>query len=165
MMNIEKIEKLIHMLRSHPDGYEQTTWGSRWLNDSDHSCGTAACLAGYAVLMEGYELWFGPDKYETEECVNAQGELFYIFDVAQKILGLDKKTARILFSPDGGKWRHSLLKAAIHNELDIAVRELWDLARLGPYAPKKKKARGKKNHGIPIERRSLVSDHVAAKVV
>ena len=66
-MNTDKIEKLIGMLRSHPLGYEQSTWGTRTCYRDGTTCGTKACLACYTVLMEGYLLWFGPGKLETSE--------------------------------------------------------------------------------------------------
>jgi hypothetical protein len=50
MANVEKCEEVLQFIKDHPEKHDQGTWG----HETD--CGTAACFAGWAVLLNGYEL-------------------------------------------------------------------------------------------------------------
>jgi hypothetical protein len=107
--NKAKIRKLIRFLKKEPRRYCQ----DRWFQDvrskrmkNKPPCGTLACLAGEAVLMEGYKPYGEmhctlPDGSETEE----------VSVVAQKILGLRSKQADYLFVGDCSGWPEEAARA------------------------------------------------------
>jgi hypothetical protein len=90
-MNIEKIEKLRQYILEEPRRYNQTIFGARkGVYDYDYDkgfvaiqkppCGTVACLAGNAILMEGQKLFV---KRGGEFVVRNDASV-----LAAKILGL-----------------------------------------------------------------------------
>lgn len=76
------------------------------------ACGTAACFAGHAVLIAGFQVESSDEAVLTE----VEGEFVYrpIRDVAIELLGLDEAQASILFA--GGN----------------TVDQLWEI--LGEYS-------------------------------
>lgn len=95
-MNVEMLRKLAKKLRRirHEEHYDQGEYAAKT------QCGTTACIAGHAVLMEGYKLKFDPDDYEdwTKECVTPAGRTASIHSQASKLLGLGYNAAYRLFS-------------------------------------------------------------------
>jgi hypothetical protein len=130
-MKIRKIRKLVETLKAMPaELYEQRTWMK------DSPCGTRACIAGHAALMEGY----GSQKSRLVVSQDADGWSYdryrSINELAREILGLSERTAERLFSGSCLGWRHENetwkcdTKA---KQVACAIRELEDLIRLGPY--------------------------------
>lgn len=67
------------------------------------SCGTTACIAGWAVQLNGDKLLvneysdFEGDKYLAEQCVARNGRVIDISHRAEKLLGLSNYEADVLF--------------------------------------------------------------------
>lgn len=113
-MNTERILELADMLDAHaeavakleslsPDmGFNMTTWGDKRRDDvSGHTCGTAACIAGWAAAAFGYTgraKKFNPKRAEglgDYGCYNDG-----VIEVMGRVLGLTEDQARRLFVPD-----------------------------------------------------------------
>jgi hypothetical protein len=102
MANIEKLRAVLARIKADPTIWDQRVW----------ICGTAACFAGHAVLMEGWKpCTFSGDRYEEpDEEYSAvcrelrQGEEYVeTYDVhakARDVLGLSNHEANILFQMD-----------------------------------------------------------------
>jgi hypothetical protein len=137
-MKIKKIRQLIAVLKSIPAAeYDQTNW----IGDGDcHCCGTSACLAGHAVLMEkniidkhGRKFYSGRPK--AEFCSYGQ-----ISKTAAGILGISLREAGILFDSRNRGWRNQQRASnsvTRKSDLEIAIKELEDMLRLGTYWKRK----------------------------
>lgn len=79
--NAELLQQVIDKIQTSPSDLNQSVWGT-W----DSPCGTPACIAGLAVLIDNPQ-WFA--EIAGEEDVGPK---------AQKLLGLDEEVAVILFS-------------------------------------------------------------------
>ena len=71
-MNVENVKKVRDKIASHPEKYDQTV--------VVHDCGTPACIAGYASLMEDAD------------------RRTHHMDAAREFLGLSGVQASLLFS-------------------------------------------------------------------
>jgi len=94
-MNIEMMKKLELKLRRlrHEEHYNQTTWAGRT------ACGTAACLAGHAVLMvPKVKLVFENGDEHTHICRVPEGHTVTIDTFASELLGLRYEEANVLFT-------------------------------------------------------------------
>ena len=139
-MKIRKIRQLIGMLERYPKSYNQGCWGHPiyrrdGLGREDAHCSAAACLAGYTVIMEGYQLLYQPGAQTSVHCRKGT-ETAVIFDLAQEILGLSTPNADTLFDSIASGWRHQreFLKARGREQKAlVAIKELRDLIRLGVY--------------------------------
>lgn len=49
-MNLEKLDEAIAYIEAHPEQWRQEDWFHR----GDDGCGTAACIAGTVVLLDGW---------------------------------------------------------------------------------------------------------------
>lgn len=98
-MNIDYAHKVLNYLHQHPTRHSQLTWGMRI---AEH-CGTAACIAGTAVLLDtnSTTLWTkstGGSEYMTG--VQLGDDPDNVVEVqwwAAQLLGLDGQTAHSLF--------------------------------------------------------------------
>lgn len=94
-MNIAKLEKLKQWILDEPRRYRQ----ERWLYAPDSivvrmqkpPCGTAACLAGSACLMEGYTPIFPEGVTAGYAVKSSDGTLFDVEQLATGILGLTEE--------------------------------------------------------------------------
>lgn len=99
-INVPLLRKTLEHITAHPDEWDQDIWAERT------PCGTVACLAGTAVLLQGFEL----DFYESEcDCGCREGTTasYVISDppqtiqeVARTTLGLTEDQADDLFESD-----------------------------------------------------------------
>lgn len=114
-MNTERILELADMLDAHaeavakledlsPDmGFNMTTWGEKRRGDVyGHTCGTAACIAGWTAAAFGYAgraKKFDPKRAEglAEHCHTNGG----VIETMGRVLGLNEDMALKLFVPDG----------------------------------------------------------------
>lgn len=101
-MNVDNLRRLARRLRRlrHEEHYEQEEWARKT------SCGTAACVAGHAVLSHGYRLVFEPGNVSTVWCrqVGSKEPLSHsIRMLAREILDLDYYTGEMLFAADADK--------------------------------------------------------------
>lgn len=105
MANIQKLEAVLEYIRTHPKEHDQGIWAHRT------SCGTAMCMAGTAVALEGHKIiWPEIDLvyYQADKCLvpdghkaREWGENFgYIWNVAEADLELTSYEADILFEGD-----------------------------------------------------------------
>ena len=86
-MNNEAILKTADVLDELPEGYDVFNMGTYM-----HSCGTPACIAGYAVAVN--------DEEAYERCRNGVSD---VHQTAKRIFGLDIQTSGALFVPGGLK--------------------------------------------------------------
>jgi hypothetical protein len=81
--NAELAYRVLDYIDAHPDTWDQT----QWIRQTD--CGTAACFAGWACLLSGYEpAWFGSS---LADWVHPSGDDSNTYDVeicAAELLGL-----------------------------------------------------------------------------
>lgn len=141
---LKKLERHMRRIR-HEEHYDQGTWGTKT------ACGTAACLAGHAVLMlpKARLIYDNPTWPNSAERVRYQQEngtmvSESIEPVAARTLGLDYDEADVLFDGDPGqRWPKEfadrfvaaandkterpsrvaadLLKAVIEGEVDLVA--------------------------------------------
>jgi hypothetical protein len=120
MANIDKLKAVLAKIKADPKSWDQSVW----------ICGTAACFAGHAVLMEGARpaspsAWFQryrPVTSHTDRAVLC-GVTVDVSTAAEVILGLTPSQAGCLFEQE--------------NELEDLERMVAALARgesnLEPY--------------------------------
>lgn len=86
------------------DGPLVEVWGQGdWINDlrmNGHSCGTSACFAGWAVLLDGSATILDG---EVPFVRTPTGDREFIGSYAREILGLDEETASTLFKGNNTK--------------------------------------------------------------
>ena len=110
-MNVVKLKKLKKWILAEPRRYNQKWWmfssRSSVVMEQEPPCGTAACLAGNACLMEGYK------PYKENEATRGfiyfvtkphEKKQFDIADLGQKILGLTEFQSSNLFVSNCGGW-------------------------------------------------------------
>ena len=128
-MKICKIRKLIETLETiKPEQYDQMCWYAR-----NPHCGTRACLGGYTLLMENYEIELNIKHYHVEKASGLP-----VAVRARQILGISKSTAAVLFHAFRTGWRREdQARAAktLQELVQVAIAELEDLIQLGPYQP------------------------------
>ena len=91
MRNAELINKVADAIEAHPDRYDQEVWTSdgRWKSLDVHTCGTAFCIAGWAVAVDHWETgaWGRVHSDETDQ-------------VARQLMGLTPREGHFLFGPE-----------------------------------------------------------------
>lgn len=81
-MNNENLLRVANTIERFPDQFNMGSWG---YNFTPHTCGTVACIAGFAAHLA---------KENKDECV-------VIFSTAASYLGLDPDDAESLFTGGG----------------------------------------------------------------
>lgn len=97
--NVALLNQTLAYIEAHPQEWDQTTW----------HCGTTACFAGHAALLDGAE--WAPANVPIGELVLARDDdpdlnvlvldgtpSVFVDDRAQRILGLTEYQATELFS-------------------------------------------------------------------
>jgi hypothetical protein len=115
-INEPLLAKTMHHLTAHPEEHEQRLWLARG------SCGTAGCLAGWALHFAGHEMIFEDFDHDTSEflgnprlpwlrrfdaAVGSMADGRDIAYVARRELGLSRAQADRLFHGDNtldGMW-------------------------------------------------------------
>lgn len=100
--NAELFRKIADQIRREPESHDQDDWGYR---DPNTSCGTRACIAGWAVALgDGFfptdEIDLGAGSYVWR---SASGETFYEKDVSSRaidLLGITPMESVNLFSEE-----------------------------------------------------------------
>lgn len=111
-MNIAKLKKLKKWILADPRRYNQNTW----LETGDTQkvllqkppCGTVACLAGAACLMEGY---IPAGRFLNAVFKPGSKEDIFVADAAQEILGITPGQRGKLFGLAGHGWDTKANKA------------------------------------------------------
>ncbi|SHQ57692.1 Uncharacterised protein [Mycobacteroides abscessus subsp. abscessus] len=112
-LNVERLKAIRDLIKLDPTKHVQRYWAefdTSELPKTEHgepievSCGTAACVAGWACQMEGdkfsisrFELMGAPSKVTADFVRSEDGEVHFIADRAREILGLDRETSNIVF--------------------------------------------------------------------
>ncbi len=94
MANVERIRDLREFLTEHPEQHDQGEWG--WGNQ----CGTAACAAGWAVLLFDEEIRARFDEWASQAEPGDEANLTWLVDVdqhARELLGLADDQASEIF--------------------------------------------------------------------
>jgi hypothetical protein len=113
-VNVEKLKQLKAFILAEPRRYDQSFWmfgkESDVVKMQKPPCGTAACLAGSACLMEGWT----PDYKCPDPDYSSDGQALshvikgkkreYISELARYILELTKDEAENLFSASCLGW-------------------------------------------------------------
>lgn len=112
--NVELLTKVRDLIKTEPAKLDMGLWGTmptdviKFKNGfAKVSCGTTACIAGWAVQLSGDQLlvreedlctgWETDETIDVEHCVARNGRSFLIDDRAQKLLGLTADEAEALF--------------------------------------------------------------------
>lgn len=122
MINVPLLQKALDHIEQHPEEWRQGSWG---MATSLNSCGTAACLAGHIVLIDGwtpiYDEEGSPtpsDRFGHEwEAVNKDGRIEPVSEAAREALGVESVHVEGL--------PHSYLFAG-----DNKREDLWRIANL-----------------------------------
>ena len=115
--NVELLTRVRDLIETEPDKLDMGLWGTiptdviKFKNGfAKVSCGTTACIAGWAVQLSGDQLlvnehdlctgWQEDGSTEVEYCVARNGRQFLIDDRAQKLLGITAYESEVLFMCD-----------------------------------------------------------------
>ena len=82
-MNVDRLREIANAIERDPESYRQSEWGSCLRIKCGHVCGTAGCVAGWAVVMFGG---------------GAHGCFWNIPRRARELLGLTLREANALFN-------------------------------------------------------------------
>lgn len=93
MPNVQNINKVIESIRYHYTVGKVFLDMKTFLNSAHHSCGTTACIAGFAA-MESVGL-------DSLKHLSDDNRTLKIKNSAREFLGLDSSTSHDLFFPDG----------------------------------------------------------------
>jgi hypothetical protein len=110
MANIEKLEAVLDHIKMHPESHNQEVWAEKT------ECGTAYCMAGWAVALAGYEFCWRSDGTTSSvitERTATSTHCELIEEIATAVLGLDFRDADDLF--------HSLNTV---DDLELMVKNL-----------------------------------------
>jgi hypothetical protein len=102
--NVELLETTMQFINDHEDKHDQDVWfESQFSNEAiSQNCETAACFAGWAVLLNGYE-------HVCNDVYDRSGVLLGdVCEVAADLLGLEEWEANRLF--DGSNSRIMLAR-------------------------------------------------------
>jgi hypothetical protein len=103
--NLDLLDRVMDHIDQHPEEWDQAAW----------FCGTAACFAGHAVLMDGWKIVHAFGDIEKD------GKLDMADQVAQRLLGLPRREANRLFCASNTlDDLHSMVKQ-IHGAPDEAL--------------------------------------------
>jgi len=113
-MKTERILELADMLDAHAEavakmesprlemGFNMTTWGDKGYDVYGHTCGTAACIAGWAAAAFGYT-----GRAKIFNPLRAEGLGLYahdgqggVLEIMGRVLGLTGDQAGQLFTPN-----------------------------------------------------------------
>lgn len=88
---LRRLARKLRRLR-HEEHYDQSSWHIKT------QCGTAACIAGHAVIEAGYRILPADDPFDIPLCSIEGGPPVPIDEAAQELLGLDHLLSPDLFS-------------------------------------------------------------------
>lgn len=130
--NIELLTRVRDYIAVNPQSLDMDIWAT--LKDvvefkdgqAKVSCGTTACIAGWAVQLAGDKLLVEEPCYpfnegtvfDIDQCVAKNGRVTHIDDRAQKLLGLTGIEADILFTCDNDEAIEYLDKLIAGEKLD-----------------------------------------------
>lgn len=89
-VNTPLLRKTLEHITAHPEEHAQGLWAKRT------ACGTACCVAGWAVQFTGHDLLFDLNG-DAEHVVTADGDVVSISEIAEQELGLTERQSEKLF--------------------------------------------------------------------
>lgn len=102
-INVELLRKELEFCEANPELHAQNLWATTpdkaavILASEAHTCGTAACLAGWTALHAGLDLAVGPNGDVT--VMNGLRPYEHVRTAAVRLLGLSADDASLLFAP------------------------------------------------------------------
>jgi hypothetical protein len=90
--NVELLERVMTYIEDHPDEHKQAFWFTMG------SCGTAACFAGHAALLSGYQPAGNSADGWRRDCQLPGERPKPTSFVARELLGLTEEEGRTLFA-------------------------------------------------------------------
>ena len=120
-MNIEALKRTRDAIEAAPESYSQDMWM--------HDCGTPACVAGFACVAHGYEIWVNEAGDDSAWKKGETGGT--VPSVAAALLEMTSGEAREMFNGTPMGFRPSYLDAI--NMLDHAIADgvvEWYLEKL-----------------------------------
>lgn len=137
--NIELLTKVRDLVKNEPAKLDMSLWGAVSADLVEFnggykarvSCGTTACVAGWAVQLAGDKLLIDEDHYDDDypklgsedeyekvftvgQSVAKNGRILDIEERARKLLGLTEDETNVLFfAPDGSDGALDLLNTLI----------------------------------------------------
>jgi hypothetical protein len=111
MPNIELLTQVRDLIKAQPEKLDMSTWATVNSDSVDLgngttakvSCGTTACIAGWAVQLAGHKLLVNLDSrpydgsFLINQSVAKNGRAVDIEESARKLLGLTEKEVGVLF--------------------------------------------------------------------
>jgi hypothetical protein len=91
-VNVPLLRKVLEHVTAHPEEWNQKWWATK---TTESSCGTACCVAGWAVSWAGHD--FKWDSNGEASVYIRERDARAIPHVAQELLGLNPEQAGILF--------------------------------------------------------------------
>lgn len=111
--NIFALNAVRSLIKASPEKHDQGDWASIDVEQIEVpdgatvrlSCGTTACVAGWAATLAGAKFLFSSDSidegaYHASEVETVDGRVQTVSEHAQKVLGLSYDEASILFDGD-----------------------------------------------------------------
>jgi hypothetical protein len=126
--NVELLEKTMQHILDHPEKHDQNYWFTQT------ECGTAACFAGWACLLSGYEVnWSSEDAYtnlsgtrRTWGVTGSDGEESDAIGSAQELLGLTSQESNTLFCSDNSREALQLMVKDLVNGDELRHSEEYE---------------------------------------
>lgn len=117
-LNIDLLKQVRDKIATTPESYEQRWWANP---SNDAPCGTTACIGGWAVILSG-----AMTDGEAKEAYS-----YFIAEEAARVLGLNSRDAKILFSATRIGWPLRFRMLAAFNPARAAVSYLNRIIRTG----------------------------------
>lgn len=128
-VNHKLLDDVLFHIKQHPEEWYQPSYFERT------DCGTAACFAGTACLMTGWEPFFESVNYRTTPFVKRGRGIYTAADAATLELGIDWATAGHLFSAFNSLERLEKLVALIHEKGSIDNADYEEIRKATPPHP------------------------------
>ena len=107
--NVELLESVMRHIDDHPEQHDQRVW----INE----CGTAACFAGWACLLSGWQVGLSSDSYDNIVISSDTLTKRPTAIVAMELLGLSWETSLTLFQGDNTReMLHLMVKDLVNGD-------------------------------------------------
>lgn len=118
-VNVDRLRDVLEHVTTCPHTWDQNVWlvppedaAVEAQPGTDWTCGTTACLAGWAALRHGYRPSRNDDHVVRLDDPDDWGYARFVSDVARELLGLTREQGDLLFAGAN------------------ALRDLWEYARV-----------------------------------
>lgn len=138
MVNTDLLHRTLDEIRDHEDKWDQGQWVNL-VDDTDPSCGTTLCFAGFAACLSGAEFvpveefdrTIYPGRFYQPDRVVKDGDEQHVETYAQNVLGLDATQTHALFHnmtddvDELAEVVDQIIDGTISDEADAYVDEDW----------------------------------------